>query len=62
MAVSTRKSIEAARKWVFGFVLWYNYEHRHSAIRYVTPDQRHRCADKALLKQRVRGELLLKLL
>ena len=46
------ESIEAARKWVHGFVQWYNYEHRHSAIRYVTPDQRHRGADTELLKQR----------
>ncbi|MDP9052411.1 MAG: IS3 family transposase, partial [Acidobacteriota bacterium] len=23
------------------FVGWYNSEHRHSAIRYVTPDERH---------------------
>jgi putative transposase len=23
------------------FVQWYNHEHRHSAIRYVTPAQRH---------------------
>ena len=46
------ESLEAARKWVHGFVQWYNNEHRHSAIRYVTPNQRHRGADKELLKQR----------
>jgi len=46
------ESIEAARKWVHGFVQWYNHEHRHSAIRYVTPDQRHCGMDDALLKQR----------
>jgi len=46
------ESIEAARQWVHGFVQWYNNEHRHSAIRYVTPNQRHRGTDKALLKQR----------
>ena len=46
------ESIEAARKWVHGFVQWYNHEHRHSAIRYVTPDQRHRGADQELLKHR----------
>ena len=46
------ESIEAARQWVHGFVQWYNNEHRHSAIRYVTPNQRHRGVDKELLKQR----------
>ena len=33
--------IESARRWVAWFVRWYNGTHRHSAIRYVTPDQRH---------------------
>lgn len=28
---------------------WYNGTHRHSAIRYVTPDQRHHGADRAVL-------------
>jgi len=46
------KSIEAARQWVHGFVQWYNEEHRHSAIRYVTPGQRHRGEDTGLLEQR----------
>jgi putative transposase len=46
------ESIEAARQWVHRFVQWYHNEHRHSAIRYVTPDQRHRGVDSELLKQR----------
>ena len=46
------ESIEAARQWVHGFVQWYNNQHRHSAIRYVTPNQRHSGADTELLKQR----------
>ncbi len=46
------ESLEAARQWVHGFVQWYNNEHRHSAIRYVAPNQRHCGADRALLKQR----------
>ena len=35
-------TIDEARAWVQSFVRWYNLEHRHSAIRFVTPDQRHR--------------------
>lgn len=46
------ESIEAARQWVHAFVHWYNNVHRHSAIRYVTPSQRHRGEDSELLKQR----------
>lgn len=46
------ESIEAARQWVHGFARWYNDEHRHSAIRYVTPSQRHRGEDSDLLIQR----------
>lgn len=33
--------LNAARQWVTRFVDWYNSEHRHSAIRFVTPDERH---------------------
>jgi putative transposase len=45
-------STDAARQWVARFVSWYNTEHRHSAIRYVTPDQRHAGADVAILARR----------
>ena len=37
---------------------WYNDEHRHSGIRYVTSGQRHRGADHAVLA--ARHELYLK--
>jgi putative transposase len=30
-------------------VQWYNFEHRHSGIHYVTPAQRHAGVDRALL-------------
>jgi transposase InsO family protein len=46
------ESIEAARAWVSGFVAWYNSEHLHSAIRYVTPDTRHAQRDAGLLAAR----------
>ncbi len=44
--------IGAARTWVHGFVTWYNREHRHSAIRFVTPEQRHHSEERALLEKR----------
>jgi transposase InsO family protein len=43
----------AARQWVGQFVQWYNHEHRHSAINFVTPGERHAGLDTALLNQRV---------
>ena len=42
-------SRDAARQWIDRFVAWYNTEHRHSAIRYVTPDQRHSGAELSTL-------------
>lgn len=41
-----------ARLWVSGFEHWYNEEHRHSAIQFVTPGQRHRDEDILILKKR----------
>jgi len=37
---------------VLGFVRWYNDEHHHSAIRFVTPNQRHKGEDLQILTQR----------
>jgi putative transposase len=44
--------IDAARAWVRDFIAWYNQEHRHSRIRFVTPAQRHRGEDKEILAAR----------
>jgi hypothetical protein len=44
--------IEQAREWVSHFVRWYNTEHLHSAIRFVTPTSRHQGLDKAILAKR----------
>lgn len=46
------ESLEAARKWVAEFVRWYNEEHLHSAIGFVTPTSRHRGTDLAILENR----------
>ena len=42
----------AARTWVAGLVRWYNHEHRHSAIRFVTPAERHAHLDQEILARR----------
>ncbi len=45
-------SLEEARGWASRFVHWYNIEHRHSGIGYVTPAQRHAGEDHAVLAAR----------
>ncbi len=44
--------LDSARLWAMRFVRWYNHEHRHSGIRYVTPAQRHVGQDRRLLTAR----------
>jgi len=46
------KNIAEAREWVNKFTHWYNNVHKHSGIKYVTPEQRHCGLDGALLKRR----------
>jgi putative transposase len=49
----TSEKIEA-QAWVDQFVTWYNTVHRHSAIRFVTPDDRHYGREPAILANRHR--------
>lgn len=44
--------LAVARTWVDAFVRWYNHDHRHSAIRFVTPAERHTGRETALLAAR----------
>lgn len=46
------KTIIAAREWGLSFVNWYNNQHRHSKINFVTPVQRHKGMDKDILGKR----------
>ena len=46
------ENIEQAQSWVDGFVFWYNTQHLHSSIRYVTPDDRHFGREEQLLANR----------
>lgn len=44
--------LDEARAWAAHFVHWYNHQHRHSGIRYVSPAQRHAGEDTAILAAR----------
>lgn len=46
------ETLEHAQRWVAEFVHWYNHYHRHSAIRFLTPAQRHAGQDQRILAQR----------
>jgi putative transposase len=46
------KSFKEATAWVEKFVKWYNEEHHHSGIKFVTPMQRHIGDDDAILQKR----------
>ena len=45
-------SIEEAQAWVDAFVIWYNTDHLHSGIQFVTPDDRHYGREEDILSQR----------
>jgi len=46
------ESLSDARRWVDNFVTWYNGNHQHSGISYVTPNERHEGQDEEVLEKR----------
>ena len=46
------QTLSSARDWGLSFVTWYNTQHRHSKINFVTPQQRHDGQDTAILAKR----------
>lgn len=34
-------TLDEARAWVLSFVHWYNTQHKHNALKFTTPQQRH---------------------
>jgi transposase InsO family protein len=52
MPVKPFETLFQARRWVTDLVRWYNNVHRHSAIGFVTPNQRHAGQDRDLLAGR----------
>jgi len=53
-------NLEAARDWVSTFAAWYNHEHLHSGIKFVSPADRHAGKDEAILAKRKNVYLLAK--
>ena len=45
-------SLEEAQAWMHKFVRWYNQDHKHSGLKFVTPSQRHNGQVVAILAQR----------
>jgi putative transposase len=46
------ESLEASRAWCASFMTWYNFEHKHSALAFCTPHQRHVGDDIELIQKR----------
>ena len=46
------KSLVETREWVDQFVTWYNEEHKHSKLNFVSPGKRHRMQDRDILYNR----------
>jgi transposase InsO family protein len=46
------ESLADARDWVDDFVVWYNTEHKHSKLNFVTPSERHAQQDGKILAKR----------
>jgi len=53
-------TLEDASKWCEWFVDWYNNQHQHSELKFVTPEQRHTGQDAAVLAARHNTYLLAK--
>ena len=47
-------SLAACRAWVASFVVWYNTEHKHSRLNFVTPSERHSGKDGEILRHRAK--------
>ena len=45
-------SLAEAREWMADFVNWYNTEHKHSGIGYITPTQRASGQEAEIFKSR----------
>ena len=44
--------MDEARAWVLSFSRWYNTEHKHSGLKFTTPEQRHTGEATTILEHR----------
>lgn len=45
-------NLQKAREWTYRFSKWYNHEHKHSGIQFVSPNERHTGQAQAILSKR----------
>lgn len=48
------ESLEKVREWMLKFVAWYNKQHRHSGLKFITPEERHAGLSEKVMEQRKR--------
>ena len=53
-AIERFETLRDARVWMERFTCWYNETHLHSALKFVTPLQRHQGMDNVILEKRHR--------
>lgn len=46
-------TIEQARAWMLAFTRWYNEEHKHRNLKFVSPGERHRGEDTRIFAKRI---------
>ena len=46
-------TLDEARAWVLAFVRWYNHEHKHRNLKFVSPVERHDGKDTAIFARRI---------
>lgn len=54
LAIERFSTIKSARKWCIALVFWYNHQHLHSGLKFITPHQRHTGEDHKIMEKRRR--------
>ena len=54
LPVKPLQNLSQARRWAAELEHWYNHEHHHRAIGFVTPQQRHERLDEVILNERAK--------